>query len=146
MADMNDLQRFVVAQEEKYEIALFELTNGKKRSHWMWYIFPQLRVLGRSEMAHFYGIADVGEAKAYLANSILKERLIACCEAMLLHKDESALNILGDIDMMKLKSSMTLFALASGEENSIFHQVLQQFYGGKMDKRTQEILSVQLGK
>ena len=142
MLNMNDLQRFLSAQEKNYTTALRELINGKKRSHWMWYIFPQLRALGRSETAHFYGIADMDEAKAYLAHPILRERLIACCEAILLHKDKSALRILGDIDVMKLKSSMTLFALACGEEDCIFYQVLQQFYAGKMDKRTQEILSL----
>ena len=142
MAEMHTLQRFLEAQEDSYEIALKELTAGKKRSHWMWYIFPQLRGLGRSDTARFYGIADMDEAKAYLADSILGARLSACCEAMLLHTAKSALWILGDIDVMKLKSSMTLFALASGEEDSVFHQVLQQFYNGKMDERTIELLGV----
>lgn len=142
MAEMHTLQRFLEAQEDSYEIALKELTAGKKRSHWMWYIFPQLRGLGRSDTARFYGIADMDEAKAYLADSILGARLAACCEAMLLHTEKSALWILGDIDVMKLKSSMTLFALASGEEASVFHQVLQQFYNGKMDERTIELLGV----
>ena len=108
----------------------------------MWYIFPQLKALGYSETALYYGIADMEEAKSYLAHPILKARLVACCEAILLHKDKSALRILGDIDAMKLKSSMTLFALASDEENSVFHQVLTQYYDEKMDAKTKEILSV----
>ena len=137
-----NLERFLKAQESSYDIALQELNDGRKRSHWMWYIFPQLKALGYSETALYYGIADMEEAKSYLAHPILKARLVACCEAILLHKDKSALRILGDIDAMKLKSSMTLFALASGEENSVFHQVLTHFYDGKMDAKTKEILSV----
>ena len=137
-----NLERFLKAQESSYDIALQELNDGRKRSHWMWYIFPQLKALGYSETALYYGIADMEETKSYLAHPILKARLVACCEAILLHKDKSALRILGDIDAMKLKSSMTLFALASDEENSVFHQVLTQFYDGKMDAKTKEILSV----
>lgn len=137
-----NLERFLKAQESSYDIALQELNDGRKRSHWMWYIFPQLKALGYSETALYYGIADMEEAKSYLAHPILKARLVACCEAILLHKDKSPLRILGDIDAMKLKSSMTLFALASDEENSVFHQVLMQFYDGKMDTKTKEILSV----
>lgn len=137
-----NLERFLKAQESSYDIALQELNDGRKRSHWMWYIFPQLKALGYSETALYYGITDIEEAKCYLAHPILKARLVACCEAILLHKDKSALRILGDIDAMKLKSSMTLFALASDEENSVFHQVLTQFYDGKMDAKTKEILSV----
>ena len=137
-----NLERFLKAQDSSYDIALQELNDGRKRSHWMWYIFPQLKALGYSETALYYGIADMEEAKSYLAHPILKARLVACCEAILLHKDKSALRILGDIDAMKLKSSMTLFAFASDEENSIFHQVLAQFYGGKMDQRTREILAL----
>ena len=137
-----NLERFLKAQESSYDIALQELNDGRKRSHWMWYIFPQLKALGYSETALYYGIADMEEAKSYLAHPILKARLVACCEAILLHKDKSALRILGDIDAMKLKSSMTLFALASDEENSVFHQVLTQYYDEKMDAKTKEILSV----
>ena len=140
--EINLLNRFLAAQEKSYETALQELKNGRKHSHWMWYIFPQLKALGYSETALYYGITDMEEAKSYLAHPILNARLVACCEAILLHKDKSALRILGDIDAMKLKSSMTLFALASEEENTIFHQVLTQFYDGKMDAKTKEILSV----
>ena len=139
---INSLDRFLAAQEKSYETALRELKNGRKCSHWMWYIFPQLKALGYSETALYYGIANMEEAKSYLAHPILNARLVACCEAILLHKDKSALRILGDIDAMKLKSSMTLFALAGEEENSVFHQVLTQFYDGKMDAKTKEFLSV----
>ena len=134
-----DLERFVSAQADMYETALQELKKGRKRSHWIWYIFPQLRGMGRSTTAHFYGIENLEEARAYLAHPILGQRLKACCEAMLLHQDKTAIGILGETDAMKLRSSMTLFALVS-EENSLFHQVLAQFYEGRFDGWTLELI------
>lgn len=131
--DINSLDRFLKAQEKKYDVALNEIKNGKKRTHWMWYIFPQLRGLGRSDMAYIYGIKDLEEAKSYLAHPVLFMRLYELCGALLEHKDKSTYDIFGDIDEMKLNSSMTLFALAS-ESNSIFHQVLDCFYNGEMDE------------
>ena len=133
--DINSLDRFLEAQEHKYDKALKEIQNGKKRTHWMWYIFPQLRGLGRSQMAHTYGINGIEEAKNYLAHPILSDRLIKITEALLAHKDKSAHKIFGDIDDMKLQSCMTLFSLIS-EIDSVFHQVLDCFYDGKMDKYT----------
>ena len=118
-----------------YPIALKEIQNGEKESHWMWYIFPQLRGLGRSQMAYTYGINGLEEAKAYLDHPVLSAQLIELSEALLKHKNQDIENILGDIDAMKLRSSMTLFALIS-EENSVFHQVLDCFHDGKMDKQT----------
>jgi len=138
--DINSLNRFLDAQDRMYERALKEIRNGKKRSHWMWYIFPQLRGLGRSQMAYTYGINGLEEAKVYLAHPILSKRLIEISEALLSHKDKSAYKIFGDIDEMKLKSSMTLFAYIS-EENSIFHHVLDCFYDGEMDKYTLKLIS-----
>ncbi len=131
--DIISLDRFLDAQQKMYEIALKEIRNGKKQSHWMWYIFPQLRGLGRSDMAYVYGIKDLNEAKSYLAHPVLSMRLYELCGALQEHKDKSACDIFGDIDEMKFKSSMTLFALAS-ESNSIFHQVLDCFYNGEMDE------------
>ena len=133
--DINSLDRFLEAQERMYETALKEIKNGEKESHWMRYIFPQLRGLGRSQMAYTYGINGLEEAKAYLDHPVLSARLIEISEALLKHKNQDIENILGDIDAMKLRSSMTLFALIS-EENSVFHQVLDCFYDGKMDKQT----------
>ena len=127
--DINSLDRFIVAQEKMYPIALKELKSGKKRSHWMWYIFPQLRGLGRSSMAHTYGISGFDEAKAYLEHPVLSERIYELCGVLLEHKDKSAYEIFGDIDEMKLKSYMTLFALTS-EDYTIFDQVLEQFFNG----------------
>ena len=137
--DINSLDRFVEAQEKMYPIALKELKAGKKRSHWMWYIFPQLRGLGTSSMAHTYGISGLDEAKAYLEHPVLSRRIYELCGVLLEHKDKSASEIFGDIDEMKLKSSMTLFALVS-EDGSIFHQVLGCFFNSKMDELTLKIL------
>ena len=133
--DINSLDRILEAQERMYEIALKEIKNGEKKSHWMWYIFPQLRGLGRSQMAYVYGINGLKEAKAYLAHPVLSARLIEISEALLDHKDEDIKDILGDIDAMKLRSSMTLFALIS-KDGSIFHQLLDCFYEGKFDECT----------
>ena len=137
--DINSLDRFLEAQEHKYDIALNEIRNGKKRTHWMWYIFPQLRGLGRSQMAYTYGINGIEEAKAYLAHPILSARLIEISEALLAHKDEMIEDIVGEIDAVKLRSSMTLFALIS-EEGSVFHQVLNCFYDGEMDELTKQLI------
>ena len=135
------MNRFLTVQENVYEKALAEIVKGKKRTHWMWFIFPQFRGLGQSEMSVFYGIKDVEEAKEYLAHPILGARLIEISTALLAHKDKSPIAIMGDIDAVKLRSSMTLFAMIS-EENSVFHQVLQQFYKGKMCTKTLGILNV----
>lgn len=137
---MRELERFVYAQHGIYETALSEITSGRKESHWMWYIFPQLRGLGRSEMACFYGIADIDEARAYLEHPILGCRLRKCCKALLSHKEKDPREIMGEIDSLKLRSSMTLFAIIS-RENSIFHKVICEFYDGEFDKRTIEMIN-----
>lgn len=132
---MNSLNRFLEPQEYMYAIALEEIRNGEKESHWMWYIFPQLRGLGRSPMAYTYGLDGIEEAKAYLAHPVLSARLIEISRVLLDHKGEDIEDIMGDIDAMKLRSSMTLFALLS-EDDSVFHQVLACFYDRKMDEKT----------
>jgi uncharacterized protein (DUF1810 family) len=106
----------------------------------MWYIFPQLRGLGTSSMAHTYGISGLDEAKAYLEHPWLSGRLYELCVSLLQHKDKSAYDIFGDIDEMKLKSSMTLFALTS-EDYTIFDQVLEQFFEGEMDEVTVSLIN-----
>ena len=127
--DINSLERFVKAQELAYPIALQDIKKGKKRSHWMWYIFPQLRGLGTSTMAHKYGIVDLDEAKAYLEHPVLSARLYELCGELLKHRDKSAYDIFGDIDAMKLKSSMTLFHVAGEmcDENRVFYDVLTKY-------------------
>ena len=138
--DFNSLDRFVQAQTLMYSTTLREIKNGKKVSHWMWYMFPQLRGLGTSFMANMYGISGLGEAKAYLAHPVLSGRLYELCGELLKHKDKTALEIFGDIDEMKLKSSMTLFALTS-EDYTIFDEVLEHFFGGEMDEVTVKLIN-----
>lgn len=131
MTEENDIDRFLKAQESPfcgYEIALREISRGRKTSHWIWYIFPQLRCLGRSSTAHYYGIADRAEAIRFLAHPVLGARIREITAAMLTHKGRSAESILGSIDAMKLCSSMTMLdCIAPGD---IFAEVLEAFYDG----------------
>ena len=143
--DIKSFDRFLKAQELAYPIALREIKKGKKRSHWMWYIFPQLCGLGTSSMSHTYGIYDVKEAKTYLKHPVLSERIYGLCKELLKHKNKSAENIFGDVDTMKLRSSMTLFALAAGD-GSIFHQVLDCFFDGKPDLETLKLIGERKSK
>ena len=138
--DINSLDRFLEAQESMYETALKEIKNGKKKTHWMWYIFPQLRGLGKSRMSYVYEINGIEEARVYLKHPVLSARLIEITEALLTHKGKDIYDIMGDIDDMKLQSSMTLFALAS-EEHSLFHQVLDCFYNGEFDLQTIKLIT-----
>ena len=138
--NINSLDRFIKAQANTYKIAMSELKNGKKRTHWMWFIFPQLRGLGMSSISRYYGLEGIEEARAYLDHPVLSGRLYEACNELLKHKDKSALEIFGDIDEMKLKSSMTLFALAS-EDYTIFDEVLRCFFDGKMDEATVKLIN-----
>ena len=138
-ADPFDLERFAAAQGGSYAGALAELRAGRKTGHWMWFVFPQLVGLGRSPMAERYGISGLDESRAYLAHPVLRERLLDCCEALLLHADRSASSILGSPDDMKLRSSMTLFHRADPSEPA-FRRILDTFYGGVPDPRTDELL------
>ena len=140
--DTNSLDRFIKAQENMYGIALDEIKNGEKESHWIWFIFPQLRGLGFSPMSYMYGIDGLEEAKAYLAHPLLSARLIEISQELLKHSDMMIEDLIGDLDVVKLKSSMTLFALIS-KETSVFHQVLDSFYDGKMDELTLKLLNNQ---
>lgn len=133
--DPHDLARFHTAQQPVYAEALRELREGRKRSHWMWFIFPQIRGLGHSAMAERYAISGRAETEAYLAHPLLGERLRDCTEAMLTHKDRSAHAILGSPDDLKFRSSMTLFDAVS-KKGSAFGQALLQFYDGKPDEAT----------
>ena len=133
--DPHNLQRFVAAQDEDYERALAELQRGQKESHWIWYVFPQVAGLGHSEMAQEYAIRSKDEAIAYLNHAVLGTRLQRCCEALLKHQGTSVPDIMGFPDDLKLRSSMTLFAILS-EQDSIFHKVLKAFYSGQFDERT----------
>ena len=137
-----DINRFIKAQEvpyfSGYKQALAEIKNGKKTNHWIWYIFPQLRCLGRSSRAHYYGIADRDEAQRYLEHPILGARIREITAALLEHKDKSPVEIFGDIDARKLRSSMTMFDFLS--PNDIFGEVLRSFYNGERCELTLEVM------
>lgn len=135
---MYDLDRFVKAQEKMYDIALNEIKNGKKISHFMWYIFPQLKGLGYSEISNYYGISCLEEAKEYLEDEILGNRLYNITLELLKIDEDDPINIFGNVDALKLKSSMTLFDIVSDDE--IFYDVLKKYYGGKKDERTIALL------
>ena len=136
MKDFN-LERFHKAQEYSYQVAYAEIKEGYKHSHWMWYIFPQIKGLGRSSMSEYYGITYLDEARAYLEDDVLGTRLREICEALLKHSDKSAMDIFGGVDSMKLKSSMTLFDKVSPDE--VFGKVLDVFFNGQRDMRTLDI-------
>ncbi len=131
---MEQLNRFIKAQENTYLVALKEIKNGRKQSHWMWYIFPQIKGLGMSETSRYYGIDGEEEAKAYLDNEILESRLREITSELLKLNIDNPVDIFGTIDAMKLKSSMTLFDYVS--DYKIFSQVLNKYYNGEIDEKT----------
>ena len=137
---MSELDRFIRAQEYNYSDALKEIKNGQKISHWMWYVFPQIKGLGKSDTAKWYAIKDLQEAKDYLNNEILSNRLEQICKALLDLDCNDAYKIFGSPDDMKLKSSMTLFEIAA-PENKIFKRVLDKYFNGERDQKTIEIIS-----
>lgn len=133
------LDRFLQAQARDYAQALAELKAGKKRTHWIWYVLPQLRELGRSQMAREYGIRDRQEAADYLAHPVLGPRLVECVNALLSHPQRSAVEMLGEVDAMKFRSCLTLFA-AVGSDEPCFGKALEMFYGGEADGETLSLL------
>jgi len=142
-----DVNRFVRAQENSYADALQEMKNGKKSSHWMWYIFPQIKGLGRSSMAREYEIQDLAEAKTYLHDEILGERLLKLIEILVNDiQGKSAEQIFGYPDFLKFHSCLTLFDFVassenfSGEKFNVFQQALEKYYGGKKDENTIKII------
>lgn len=130
------LQRFIEAQNDSYDQALKEIRNGRKLTHWIWYIFPQMKGLGFSYNSEYYGIASLQEAKDYLENELLRKRLFEITESLLMHKGKDIESIMGDIDALKLKSSMTLFDAV--QPGGVFGEVLDEFYGGERCRRTLE--------
>lgn len=137
---MYDLSRFLEAQKNSYDTALREIRAGRKRSHWMWYIFPQIRGLGYSAMAQHYAIRDLGEAREYLQHPLLGPRLIEISEALLALDQSDPRRVMGSPDDLKLCSCMTLFQCAAPDQ-PVFGKVLDKFYGGRPDERTLEILN-----
>ena len=134
-----DLDRFVKAQEYDYDTALREIRGGRKRSHWMWYIFPQLKGLGYSSTSQYYGIRDLEEAQDYMEHPVLGPRLVEISEALLVLDTSDASAVMGYPDDLKLRSSMTLFELAAPEQ-PVFGRVLEKYYAGRRDERTLELL------
>ena len=139
-ADRWDLDRFLQAQAGTHDGAVRELRAGRKTGHWIWFELPQLAGLGQSPMSVRYGISGLDEARAYLQHPILGPRLVDCCEALLAHRQKDPADILGSIDARKVRSSMTLFHRADPAA-AIFGQVLDAFYGGSPDPRTDELLT-----
>jgi uncharacterized protein (DUF1810 family) len=139
MDDPHDLQRFVDAQDPVYHDVRLELAAGQKRSHWMWFVFPQLKELGRSATARQYGIASRAEAAAYWAHPVLGPRLKECSDLVLAVQGRTALQIMGSPDDLKLRSCMTLFAEVAPQE-PVFRRVIEKYYGGVPDGKTVALL------
>ena len=139
MADPFDLERFLKAQEEAFEIALEELRSGRKRSHWIWFVFPQIAGLGHSPTAQHYAIRSLEEAQAYLAHPILGARLHECLKALQLLETDDAQSVFGDLDAMKFRSSLTLFAEADPGD-AIVDAALDRWFGGERDAKTLQLL------
>jgi uncharacterized protein (DUF1810 family) len=135
----DDLARFVDAQQGTYDTALAELRDGRKAGHWIWFVFPQIAGLGRSEMSRYYAIRSLDEARRYLADPVLGGRLRECARALLAADASRAEEILGSIDAMKVRSSMTLFQRADPAER-VFTEVLDRYYAGVADPATDSLL------
>lgn len=134
--DIDDLSRFLTAQEGLYEQARAEIEAGAKRGHWMWFVFPQLRGLGHSPTAYYYGLSDLDEARRYLGDPVLGARLVHCARAVLGHRDRTAAAIFGEIDAIKLRSSATLFGAVPGAPDA-FAQVIAAFFDGRRCPHTE---------
>ncbi len=134
-----DLKRFIDAQEKDYVIALTEIKNGYKQSHWIWYIFPQLKDLGNSEIAKYYGIENIEEAREYYENEYLREHLVNISSELLKLENKNIKYIMGYPDNLKLKSCMTLFEIVNPKEE-VFKKVLEKYYRGKRDEKTIKIV------
>jgi uncharacterized protein (DUF1810 family) len=135
-----DLNRFLNAQEKDFENAMAEIKSGKKESHWMWYVFPQIKGLGFSQMSIYYSIQDIKEAKDYLDHPILGSRLKDITLEVLALKENNATRVFGIPDNLKLKSSMTLFASVDTSDDNIFVKVLQKFFNGEFDEKTIDLI------
>lgn len=134
-----NLDRFVMAQEHSYDIALEEVKNGKKESHWMWFVFPQIIGLGESDTSIFYSLTDIGEAKLYLEHQVLGPRLVEITKELLYLETDDPIDVFGEVDALKLNSCMTLFDYVSND-NDIFSQVIDKFYDGEKDQKTLQLI------
>ena len=143
MTKENNLKRFIDAQEADYQLALAEIKNGRKQSHWMWYIFPQIQGLGFSETSKFYAIKNINEAEEFLNHAVLGSRLVHICNELLKLKSNDANKIFGSPDDLKLKSSMTLFS-SLHNTSPVFQLVLEKFFNGTKDNKTLRIIDTNL--
>ena len=134
-----DIDRFLIAQKDAYPFALKEIKNGRKTSHWIWYIFPQLRDLGYSYNARYYGIENIEEAKEYYSHDVLRNHLIEISEVLYALDETNIIRIVGDIDSRKIQSCMTLF-LEVDPSCNVFQDILNKYYNGQKDKETINIL------
>ena len=141
MSDTIELSRFVKAHQGAFRTALREIGSGRKRSHWMWYIFPQVRGLGHSDLSQYYAIRDLDEAAAFLRDPYLCGNLLEICNALLSLETGNAAEVFGKPDDRKLRSSMTLFSLVPGAD-PVFQRVLDKFFDGKPDGRTRQLLGI----
>ena len=141
MNDHYNLQRFLDAQQSDYTTALAEIKNGRKRSHWMWYVFPQIQGLGFSETSKYYAITNLDEASAYLAHPVLGTRLAQISYVLLSLPGNNPTQVFGSPDDMKLRSSMTLFASAPSADD-VFQQVLNKYFAGEKDTRTLQLIGL----
>ena len=144
MSNKEDLQRFLSAQERDYDLALREIKDGKKRSHWMWYIFPQISGLGFSDMSSYYALKNLKEAEAYFRHPVLGARLMEITKVLLSKTSSDATAIFGSPDDLKLRSSMTLFSRIPGI-STVFQQVLDRYYDGQNDPKTISLLEPDQG-
>lgn len=138
-----DLERFLKEQEYSYAQALDEVRCGRKESHWIWYVFPQMKGLGSSSMSYFFGLSGREEAAAYLAHPVLGARLVQITEALLNQKERNPEKIFGYPDFLKVRSCMTLFEAVSAQEDNVFRRVLDAFYCGERDRHTLRMLEAQ---
>ena len=138
---MFSIERFIEAQDKVYSNVVNELKNGKKKTHWMWYIFPQHVALGFSDISLKYGIKSIDEVKRYISNPILKERYLECCNILLTLESNDSESIFGEIDSMKLKSSLTLFKFVDKENESLYNKLLKKFYNGEECNLTLQLLN-----
>jgi uncharacterized protein (DUF1810 family) len=139
MTDKGLFNDFIQAQDAIYLQVIEELNYGRKRTHWMWFVFPQVKGLGHSKMSRRFAIESLEQAKEYLQHDVLGARLLECAELLLLHPDKSALDVFGSPDHLKLHSSLTLFAFAAGNK-CVFEQLLYQFFAGSYDINTIKML------
>ena len=138
---IDNLNRFIVAQEKDFEMAFHEIKSGQKKSHWMWYIFPQFHGLGFSETSKFYAIQNLDEANEYLDHPILGSRLREISNELLCLNENDAYKIFGSPDDSKLKSCMTLFSAIDKTENNIFHRVIEKYFNGELDDTTIKLIN-----